>query len=65
MLLRGKFGTFIVVERKWYDFTGISKHRGNRKSYWIVKESNDLDLLKAMGKLTERLVFMNVNIEED
>ena len=50
MLLRGKFGSFIVVERKWYDFTGI-----NRKRMWkIVRESDDHEMLQAMAKLTEK-----------
>jgi hypothetical protein len=61
MLLRGKFGSFIVVERKWYDFTGI-----NRKRMWkIVRESDDHEMLQAMASLSERHVPMRVNIETE
>lgn len=56
MLLRGQFGSFIVVERKWYDYTGIS-----RKRMWkIVRESDDHAMLQAMAKLTEKYVKMEV-----
>ena len=61
LLLRGKDGWFIIVERKMYDLSGTAKHRGDSKSYWIVRESNDLDMLKAVGRLTEKLIFDTVN----
>jgi len=57
MLLRGKFGSFIVVERRWYDYTGIS-----RKRMWkIVSESDDHGMLAAMAGLTDKHVKMEVN----
>jgi hypothetical protein len=65
MLLRGRSDTFIIVERKWYDFSTIPRQRGAEKMWWIVRQSDDLEMLKAMGRLTDRLVYDSVNIEED
>jgi hypothetical protein len=65
MLLRGKFGSFIVVERKWYDFVGIAKKRGRNQSWVIAAQSNDHAMLQAMAGLTDRHVPMEVNIETE
>jgi len=54
MLLRGKFGSFIVVERRWYDFTGIAKRRGRNQTWVIAAQSDDHAMLQAMAKLTEK-----------
>jgi hypothetical protein len=54
MLLRGKFGSFIVVERRWYDFTGIAKKRGRNQTWVIAAQSDDHGMLQAMAKLTEK-----------
>jgi len=54
MLLRGKFGSFIVVERRWYDFTGIAKQRGRNQTWVIAAQSDDHAMLQAMAKLTEK-----------
>lgn len=56
MLLRGKFGTFIVVERSWYDSLNIRRGR-----VWkIVRESDDREMLSAMAGLTNKHVKMEV-----
>ncbi len=60
MLLRGKFGSFIVVERRWYDYTGIAKKRGSSKAWWIVAESDDHGALQKMAELTGDEVSMLV-----
>jgi hypothetical protein len=60
MLLRGKFGTFVVVERRWYDYTEIAKKRGRDKSWWIVAESDDHGAMRAMASLTGDEVSMLV-----
>jgi hypothetical protein len=60
MLLRGKFGSFIVVERRWYDFAGIAKHRGHRQIWKIVAESDDHGALQKMAELTGDEVSMVV-----
>jgi hypothetical protein len=65
MLLRGKFGHFIVVERKWYDYTGIAKRYGKHKIWWITSESDDLDMLNAMASLTDKHVKVEVNHGQD
>jgi hypothetical protein len=59
MLLRGKRGHFIVVERRWYDFTGIARQRG--RAWKIVAQHDDQSVLIHMGKLTDKLVTMMVN----
>lgn len=59
MLLRGFSGNFIVVERKWYDFTDIAKQRG--RVWAIVAQSDDQSVLIHMAKLTDKLVAMMVN----
>lgn len=65
MLLRGKSGYFIVVERRWYDYTGIAKQRGNLKHWWIVAESDDHGAMQAMASLTDKYMKMEVNHEVD
>jgi len=65
MLLRGKSGSFIVVERRWYDFTGIASARGNNKAWWIVAESDDHGAMHAMAGLTDKHVKMGVYHEQD
>ena len=65
MLLRGRNGHFIVVERRWYDYTGIAKARGFRKSWWIVAESDDHGAMQAMASLTDRYLKMEVNHVEE
>ena len=61
MLLRGKFGNFIVVERRWYDYTGIAKKRGSNKTWWIVAESDDHGAMQAMARLSGKHLNMKVN----
>jgi len=61
MLLRGYSGSFIVVERRWYDYTGIARQRGDRKIWWIVAESDDHGAMQAMASLTDKYVKMYVN----
>ena len=61
MLLRGRRGHFIVVERRWYDYAGIAKERGNNKSWWIVAESDDHGAMQAMASLTDNYLQMRVN----
>jgi len=65
MLLRGKHGHFIVVERRWYDFTGIASARGNNKAWWIVAESDDHGAMQAMASLTDKHLKMEVNHETE
>jgi hypothetical protein len=65
MLLRGKFGDFIVVERRWYDFTGIAKRYGKHKIWWIAAESDDHGAMQAMASLTDKYLKMEVNHEQD
>jgi len=61
LLLRGKFGTYIVVERKWYDFSGIAKARGRNQKWSIAAQSDDHGMLMAMASLTEKHVKLEVN----
>lgn len=56
MLLRGGFGTFIVVERSWYDSRNMRKDR----MWKIVRESDDREMLSAMAGLTDKHVKMEV-----
>jgi hypothetical protein len=65
MLLRGKFGDFIVVERRWYDFTGIAKRYGKHKIWWIAAESDDHGAMQAMAGLTDKYLKMEVNHETE
>ena len=65
MLLRSKHGSFIVVERSWYDHKGIAKQRGNNKSWWIVAESDDHGAMQAMAGLTDKHLKMEVNHETE
>jgi len=66
ILLRGKMGNFIVVERRWYDFSGIARVQGKHKMWWIASESDDSDMLNAMASLTDKHVKMHVkHIYED
>ncbi len=60
MLLRGRNGHFIVVERRWYDYTGIAKYRGHRQIWKIVAESDDHGALQKMAELTGDEVSMVV-----
>ena len=61
MLLRGRTGLFIVVERRWYDFTSIARQRGSNKTWWIVAESDDHGAMQAMAGLTGNYLKMRVN----
>jgi hypothetical protein len=61
MLLQGKFGTFIVVEREWYDHVGFRK----RRLWKIVRESDDNGMLCAMAGLTDRFVKLDVRVISD
>ena len=66
MLLRGKSGNFIVVERRWYDYAEVAKRYGRHKVWWIVAESDDHGAMQAMAGLTDRYLKMQVNhIHED
>ena len=65
MLLRGRYGEFIVVERRWYDFAGVGKLRGFRKSWWIVAESDDHGAMQAMAGLTGHYLKLEVNHEQE
>ena len=57
MLLQFKIsGSFMIVEREWYDFIREGNEEKIKRDYRIVRESNDYSLLKAMGVLTERLI---------
>lgn len=61
MLLRNGRGVFIVVERRWYDYVGIAKQRGDRKTWWIVAESDDHGAMQAMASLTDKYLKLRVN----
>ena len=61
MLLRGKRGSFIVVERRWYDYTGIARQRGSNKTWWIVAESDDHGAMQAMAGLSGKHLKMEVD----
>ncbi len=61
MLLRGYSGSFIVVERRWYDYTGIARQRGSNKTWWIVAESDDHGAMQAMASLTDKHIKMEIN----
>lgn len=65
MLLRGKSGSFIVVERRWYDYVEIARKRGKDKAWWIVAESDDHGAMQAMAGLTDNYLKMEVNHEQD
>ena len=65
MLLRGKMGNFIVVERRWYDYAGIARVQGKHKMWWIVAESDDHGAMQAMAGLTDNYLKMEVNHEQD
>jgi hypothetical protein len=65
MLLRGKMGNFIVVERKWYDFAGIARVQGKHKMWWIAAQDDDSEMLNAMAGLTDKHVKMGVYHEQD
>ena len=61
MLLRGRFGTFIIVEREWYDHTG-----GRKDRMWkIVLESDDREMLQAMAGLTGMYVKTELKISTE
>ena len=65
MLLRSSHGSFIVVERRWYDFAGIARVQGKHKMWWIVAESDDHGAMHAMAGLTDNYLKMEVNHEQD
>jgi hypothetical protein len=65
MLLRGKMGNFIVVERRWYDFAGIARVQGKHKMWWIAAQDDDSEMLNAMASLTDKHVKMGVYHEQD
>jgi len=65
MLLRSSHGSFIVVERRWYDFAGIARVQGKHKMWWIVAESDDHGAMHAMAGLTDKHVKMGVYHEQD
>ena len=65
MLLRGKSGSFIVVERRWYDYVEIARKRGKDKAWWIVAESDDHGAMQAMAGLSGKYRKMEVNHEQD
>ena len=66
LLLRGKMGSFIVVERSWYDSNGIGKPRGGKQMWLIAAQGDDRAALETMGNLTDRLVnaTYKTNVEE-
>lgn len=58
ILLRGQLsGSLLVVERRWYNFTGIAKQRG--RTWVIVTQSNDHTMLLTMARLTGKNVEMS------
>ena len=65
LLLRGKFGNFIVVTYSWYVTKRLSKQRP--KMWWIAARGDDEDVLKAMADLTDKHVkgVINITKEED
>jgi hypothetical protein len=65
MLLRGKSGSFIVVERRWYDYVEIARKRGKDKCWWIVAESDDHGAMQAMASLTDKYLKMEINHETE
>jgi hypothetical protein len=65
MLLRGKSGFFIVVERRWYDYAEIAKRYGRHKVWWIVAESDDHGAMHAMAGLSGKRLEMAVNHVEE
>lgn len=65
MLLRGKSGNFIVVERRWYDYAETAKKRGSYKAWWIVAESDDHGAMQAMAGLSGKYLKMEVNHTHD
>ena len=65
MLLRSSHGSFIVVERRWYDFAGIARVQGKHKMWWIVAQSDDHGAMQAMASLTDKYLKMEVNHEQD
>lgn len=56
VLLRGKFGNYIVGTRSWYESNGLNKKRGSNQMWWLAAQHNDEAVLKAMAGLTERYV---------
>ena len=63
LLLRGKAGNYIVGSRDWYDSRGIGKKRGSNQMWLIAAQSDDREVLVAMGNLTDRLVQVKVTRE--
>jgi len=60
ILLKGKRGNYIVCSREWYDSRGISKKRGSNQMWFIAAQSDDREMLEAMGRLTDRLIGIRV-----
>ena len=60
ILLRGAMGSFIVVERSWYDSKGIGRKRGRNQMWVIASQSDDREALITMASLTDRLVTCKV-----
>jgi len=65
MLLRGRFGNFIVVERQWYDFVGIAKKRGSNQMWFIAAESDDHGAMEGMALLTDKYVTAKFSHDPD
>ena len=64
LLLRSRFGNFIVVTYLWYVDKRLSKQRP--KMWWIAARGDDEDALKAMADLTDRHIKGHViNITEE
>jgi hypothetical protein len=64
MLLRGKFGNFIVVSRDWYDSKGLGKKRGGNQMWLIAAESDDHGAMQAMASLTDRYIAMKISHDQ-
>jgi hypothetical protein len=56
ILLRGRFGNFIVVSREEYERRGMGTRRGSNQMWKMVRQGNDEGALKAMASLTGRYV---------
>jgi len=64
MLLRGKFGNFIVVERSWSESKGLGKRRGSNQMWLIAAESDDHGAMQAMALLTDRYIAMKISHDQ-
>ena len=63
LLLRGKFGNFIVVDYGWYVDKRIAKARP--KMWWIDARSDDREMLIAMANLTDRYIKGGERINDE